>query len=241
MNESKQFDKFKLDHLYNPIRDVKVVKAQQCILTPCLRDYKVSTVKGVPNIQTTSVNYGITDYIWLYGQKSYPNQADATSCWQPDRTNVTYSFVGQMDDKVYRCKMLGECDLWANQTSYAFCPVDNYARQIGSYLRGSSLSRYAFSWGGDPYMIHDWTATEPEYSSDIIRRVASHNLSYVMGNLAASLTDHALSLADETVPGLVKTSEVYVFVRWEWLILPICLEIVGFVLFITTVLRTHTS
>ena len=71
-----------------------------------------------------------------------------------------------------------------------------------------------------------------------MRVIASHNLSYVISNVAASLSKLGLDVSGETVTGVVQVSQMYVLVRWEWLILPAALVAAGLDLFLATVLRT---
>lgn len=75
-------------------------------------------------------------------------------------------------------------------------------------------------------------------SSDIIRVVAANNLSYVVDNVAASLTNLAFEASDETVAGDVYTSETFVLVRWEWLILPVIQVSLGVLFLLTIIIRT---
>ena len=52
---------------------------------------------------------------------------------------------------------------------------------------------------------------QPSYDAVLV--VKAHNLSYVMNNIAASLTSLGLDLSNETVHGTVRTSENYTLVR----------------------------
>lgn len=82
------------------------------------------------------------------------------------------------------------------------------------------------------------TAT-PSYSSDAVRVVANHNLSYAMNNTAASLSKLSIDFSGRMVAWTAQTAETYVTVRWQWLILPITLVASGLLLFIATMTQTH--
>jgi hypothetical protein len=75
-------------------------------------------------------------------------------------------------------------------------------------------------------------------TSDSIHVIANHNLSYVMNNIAASLSKIALDVSGNAVTGVVRVSETYVLVRWEWLMLTIALVAAGLFMFLVTGLRT---
>lgn len=79
----------------------------------------------------------------------------------------------------------------------------------------------------------------PQYSSESIKKIQATNLSYVLGNIADSLSKLALDLGNETIIGNVTTSETYVKVDWKWLILPIYLEITVVGLLAFTVFLSH--
>ena len=83
--------------------------------------------------------------------------------------------------------------------------------------------------------------TYETYKPDHLSQVAGHGLSYVMENIAASLTKAGMDLSNEAVEGHVITSEVFVLVRWNWLILPIILEAAGLFVLITAMVISRRN
>ena len=108
----------------------KLHRAEECILTPCMRDYQVKVQDGVPRANVVSTNYGLIQYTNF-------DEYHSGVCWQPDRENITYSSVpGCEGVKVYP-----DCPLWTNTTRHAFCDVDIYLREFQRLLTGSSLQK----------------------------------------------------------------------------------------------------
>ena len=143
----------------------------------------------------------------------------STLCWQPDKHQPNYnsSFAYGITHEPFM--------LWSGQNS-AFCPVAEYGSTISYRLSASE----------------QWTFGRQYISStDVLDVVPTHNLTYLFNNIAASLTNLALSLNNQTVTGTARSSEVDVSVRWAWLIFPVLVEGLGFVLFIMTVTRAHRA
>lgn len=203
---------------------LRVTKAEQCALTPCVRTYNVQVSNGTLQSQTTATNYGVITAGTMFVPDSGSTNMD---CWQPDaRTNISYTQVRTTDP---------DGDLFFGNTSLsAFCPVSLYISTILPYLQSNSSATWA---EGSP---NQWT-TDPfsQYSSDFIRRVGAYGLSFSLENLAASLTSFALSLSSDVVTGTVEVSTGHVMVRWEWLVYPLALEIAGLLVFAATIVLTR--
>ena len=228
-----------------PASGLRVVQAEQCILNPCAQEYEVTTRDGLPNSAVVSTSYGEISLhrfpTFDQGQMEQ-NSVQTKTCWQADPEDVTFSLIGS---NMFTNEQ-------ANSTNYAYCPVQDFRRPISSKLSGRGSTRYYAGLSTGELNVSDWIlspsdldelisseTSEIEYSSEGVQSVAAKGLKYVVDSVAASLTNLALDLDDKSVVGNVTTSELYVHVQWEWLVLPFALEIVGVALFVTTILLSY--
>lgn len=58
-------------------------------------------------------------------------------------------------------------------------------------------------------------------------------------NVAIVLTNYGLETSNETVSGYANSMETYVRVRWQWMILPVVLELSSCVLLISTIFHSR--
>ena len=192
-------------------------RAEECVLTPCTRDYEIEVVNGAPNVSVTSTNYGLFRYVNFHGNIE-------RTCWQPDENEVIYSSRCDPNDP-YWC-------ISSNAQEYAFCPSPIYKDVLVKALTGKDYERFSNFTGNLQLNRH-------KLPSDVLNVVRAKGLDHVVGNLAASLTSLAVKHGNETVKGAVERSETYVLVRWAWLALPISLEAMGVTLLLGTVLYTY--
>ena len=206
------------------VDQVNVKRAEECILTPCVRNYDLKVTEGVSTTKIVSINYGVFQYTESPGNYYI-------LCWQPNAARVSYSRL---------CNSTQYCNSWANATENAFCDVSKYLSNLETRLTGQSKVIVWFEASGGGW---DWYEDPVGYINseppDIIRVVQAKNLSYVLDNVAASLTRLAIDNSSETVTGYVTTPETYVHVRWAWLALPICLEAVGIALLLATAVVSY--
>ena len=204
-----------------------IALAERCILTPCLKEIKLSMTNGVPLINTTSVNYGFTS---VRGLQNFGGVSGVSSCWQPSPQNVTYSRKGKTAVDYFVLPNLYDNFFYVDKLAPAFCPISLYGFLVQQHLGGRTTTRT----GATEYCTNTFP---PDYSSDAMRVIRNHNLSYVLENIAASFSKLAIDKGGETVTGTVKVSETYILVRWEWMILPISLVAVGALLLLATIIR----
>jgi hypothetical protein len=195
---------------------IRLSRAEECILTLCLRYYNVSVRNGLLQRKVESTNYGTIERYDMTGRQEYNE-----SCWQAHRRNITYANLAIVS--------------YVNATSYTFCPVDQYPPPILKALKGHAAYETNHVRGS---LRHLWKDVPLSFlsnsdiltsSPDNVKVIATNNLSFVVGNIAASLTKLGLDLSSETVTGNVTSPEVYVLVRWQWLALPIILELGGII------------
>lgn len=210
------------------VQNPRISVAEQCELTPCLRDYKLQVSAGhaLPNVDSTQ--YGMIEYM-KFGA-DFP-----TLCWKPNAENASYSL-----DDLKGCDASdiahGTCRNWFNRTRGAFCKMEHFGYQVSEALVGAtqSLALLDKAQGQNMYGLALTT-----YSNEAMKAIHSHNLSYVTGNIAASLTSLALEVSDERAFGYIERPESFVSVRWVWISLPVILECLGLTLFVLTALRTR--
>ena len=200
----------KLDYsIENNITKVHVVSAEQCAITPCLRHYNLTTKNGVAERRPMSTNYGV---IKNYNYFPIPeNPPDVASCWQPNK----HMIVKQED-------FISSAGGYSSNTSHVSCSQNlaSYASGIMDVMsKGDAWTGYPGSENTKPYNANGESLT--------LQRVFQTGLKHVIDNVAAAITKRALQESPESVPGYVITSQTYVSVRWEWLILPIVLEVLG--------------
>lgn len=86
--------------------------AEECVLTPCTREYNISIVNGIRKVSIVSENYGLTTVAELDAILGSETTLWYGPCWQADPGNVTYP--------VSR----GQYAMWSNSTEFAFCGLD---------------------------------------------------------------------------------------------------------------------
>jgi hypothetical protein len=84
---------------------------------------------------------------------------------------------------------------YASRSVNAFCQVSQYGSVIARYLTGTMSAGHSWDYGGDGPVYTNQAAN----TSDSIRVIANHNLSYVMNNIAASLSKFALDVTGNAV------------------------------------------
>ena len=230
-----------LGHVYlaynedeDPRSGIHIVSGAECILSPCARDYDISINEGILRTEFTATSYGeLDDKALENNNKGFYQLA---TCWKADPGHVTYEVV--------ETRLRGEylyANVQPNTTNFAFCPVD-YEQTIYNHLCGVGQTMYnkeesSSAWASIPdYSGLISSNVEILYSSEGVQSTAAYGMSKTMEIVATSLTKLALDLSKETVIGNVTTSEVYVLVRWEWLILRLALEVAGIILFASTII-----
>lgn len=65
------------------------------------------------------------------------------------------------------------------------------------------------------------------------------NLSVSLEGIAASLTSYGLAQSNNSISGYAFHDEIYVHVRWPWIVLPVVLQVSTIILFIATVIHSR--
>ncbi|CAG8143054.1 unnamed protein product [Penicillium salamii] len=194
---------------------ISIGKLTVCGLGDCLRNYNVSTRNGQPSIQTGDPEFGMRynkqRHAIITGPDSKFHYAPEdgsvfTSCWVPDDQSKA--------DFAY-------CVPWTNSSLPMF-----------------SRSHYSFPQASDTESLNyhsDGSSPNGDrilnYFTDRCDNIGFEN---IMSNVAASFTKLQLEKTKGTFSGTAHSSEVFVKVRWEWMILPGCLVLAGSCFFIAT-------
>lgn len=210
-------------HSYNSYH-VEVSAAQKCVISPCLRKYKISVVNGAPNITILSTNWGVVKYQVLHpSHPKFPGNMFPVACWQPGTEHVE---DGPNPPINYTTAPV------TNTSQHVFCMASSYATSIMDNIQ---FSHYAKNlWGGGSGYLQTPGKQITEFP--VLMKILRYNLTYVLEGVTASLSKLALDESDVVVTGNVTTSEPYVHVQWPWLTLPIVLELMGILLFAVAVM-----
>jgi hypothetical protein len=189
----------------------RIAEATQCALTLCERKYDVQMNSDEPFWNRLSTDYGL-----FYEDNNLNSMSGAYNPvgWHYDAENSTQGT--DQDD--------GHLD--QNQGPSVIARYSDW--QIASLLEANR------TWAPVSGTVVA-TASNP----DLIGYLASKNLSSRFESIAASLTSYGLGQTGITFPGSAISQEVYVHVRWRWIILPVILQVFTIILFVLTVIHSH--
>ena len=83
----------------------------------------------------------------------------------------------------------------------------------------------------------------PQTSSDWMQALYEHgitNIPHSLDNLATSLTNH-MRLQGQPAEGIVNQDQTFIYLRWEWLILPFAVEVPAIFFVTGTIISTVKS
>ncbi|CAG8948572.1 unnamed protein product [Penicillium salamii] len=193
-------------------KGIRVDKATQCSLELCVLEYDVSVKNGTPNVTTSVVDYG--ELFWK--KTSDPRiTLGATTCWKPRSSPQDIAFENSKPGTFFQL----------SPVEFAFCGINFEMPLNGSVFVGST-TRYGRG---------NSTTLERIYDDHNTARIASIGLEKTMSNVAQHMNKEALRQNGSEVYGKSYITEVFVEVKWLWLILPIILVTSG-TLFITMVI-----
>jgi len=218
----------KLDYpVVDIVTKIHAVSVEQCMITPCLRHYNLTTKVGIAERVPLNTEYGVIKN-YNYPSSNIENPPEVTSCWQPNAQMSVKS-----EDLVSTAGAYS-----SNVTQISCSPV------LGQYAIGV-MDVLSNLYAGTGYILGPGSSgTKPVAPGEglVLQRVYQTGLKHVIDNMAASITKRALQSSPESVPGYTITNLTYVSVRWEWLILPIVLEVLGlFVLAVAIVVSSRRS
>jgi hypothetical protein len=217
-----------------PVDIVHVEKASRCILTLCERDVAIQTEEGSVHSTLSSPNYGN-----LFGYNE-------TYCWQPENRTATLVSVSGAEEP-------DGPKTFMDRNTRSFCPVDGYS-SIADYVTTNAsfdVYRYVDKDNMGFFRGHDNLFTgqgqqnpfrgQNPPSINIVGDKSTRSFEKRLENVATALTNYGLETTNETVRGRAYAEESYVEVRWQWIVLPVLLQLSTLVLFITTVAYSHCN
>ncbi|CAG8213515.1 unnamed protein product [Penicillium salamii] len=207
----------------SPLSDIektlKVMAVTQCALAICSRTYQIAVTNGITSINVSSPNYG-----------QIFNNSDSTStqnrlCWKPDSGDFTP--IPRIPDIAN--ELWASDDIWANRSTFSFCPASTYNLGLnGESTRNLRIDNTSAIWRQ--------SASYAIYTHANMPKISMTGLRTVMKGIAASYTKDALTASEYTIGGTIITTEVYVRVKWLWVIFPAVLTVLGVIFFISTIL-----
>ena len=232
-----------------PVDIVHVQKASQFILTLCERDVVIETESGIVRSTLSSPNYGnlfgYTDPTLLSTNvvTVTPSEYSETYCWQPE--NRTTTLVG-----ISGAEGPDGQETFMDRNTGTFCPVGKYSNAITEYFTANaSLDVYKNMFNDDPDAQIQMADTVSLFvghaqnppSINIVGNKSIRSFDKRLENVATALTNYGLEMTTETAPGRAYAEKSYVQVRWQWIILPVLLQLSTLVLFILTVLYSQLN
>ncbi|CAG8390446.1 unnamed protein product [Penicillium salamii] len=194
------------------IGGIRVDKATQCSLELCVLEYDVFVKNGTPNVTTSVVDYG--ELFWK--KTSDPRiSLGATTCWKPRSSPQDIAFENSKPGTFFQL----------SPVEFAFCGINFEIPLDESVFVGSTNQ----SDQGNS------TKLDKLYGDHNTARIASIGLEKIMSNVAQHMNKEALHQNGSEVHGKAYITEVFVEVKWLWLILPIILVTSG-TLFIAMVI-----
>ena len=211
---------------------LKISKATECILSFCKRKYHITVSNGVTSIQVKSIDFGTmfnttwNDY-WFDCWKGNDGPVSMTNT--SDRISGSFLSPDLIDKKNFAFSIGSQ-----EWTSYAGILAD--------HLDDGELLTFPIginSAGLAPWPREGPPRTRP--ATDYLGRVYDLGLEFITESIAAALTQFGLAMVNDTTPGFVETTEIWVKVRWEWLILPMVVTVLSVVFVIVTVMLNRSS
>jgi hypothetical protein len=194
---------------YQRLKDYRIAEATQCVLTLCDRRYDVQMNSGEPVWKWLSTDYGL---FYEY-PSAYPGMFPVG--WHYDAENSTQDT--DQDDGVPDPR---------HQGPFLILQPSDYG--VAMALEGNETQ-----------VVERGTSEFLNSNPDLIGPLAGKNFSSRFESIAASFTNYGLGQTNTTFPGSAISQEVYVHVRWRWIILPVILQVFTIVLFVLTVIHSH--
>jgi hypothetical protein len=201
---------------------LSIDKAEECILSICDIEYKVSNVGKRASTKPLDKNFG-----WITrheGQGGDPYRAPA--CWQ--KTEPIHR-----NDSLYACGS-------SHRQDSVFCPLSlaNPSNLAGldCTIGDDKTSRYAMSIdahlsGQRQAVLNDDGSVFPlEFSSPAVQYIATHSLDKALAGISASLSQLSITAQNSTtkIHGTASVVQTYVQPAWYWLVFPFTLVIMSF-------------
>ena len=145
--------------------------------------------------------------------------------------------------------VFGEGNYAADSSKRAFCPLEDYTYDIQKSLRGQYDQQFTVEidnngdyWPVGPGSAPDQNSYRYGYKPGRFSTVgpeSTRSLSERLESIAVVLTNWGLQTTNDTVRGDAIAEESYVRVRWQWIALPVILEVASLALLVLTVVQSR--
>lgn len=204
-----------------------IKNATGCSLSTCLRNYNILVKNGEPSVQIGDIDFG-TIYLKHPGATLYRAEIGDDGgyanplCWMP----------GPPDAAGYE-----------ETRDFAFCHGRMYLLgEVRNYLPPTRGVSWAFSdTYGMWYRFSEGSGEDYGGGELIMKQLERVGLEKAIANIAASLTKHGLEITNHSVNGTVHVTNVFVNVRWPWMILPGLLVLLGVIFLVVTITVSKKS
>lgn len=194
---------------------ISIVKATQCSLELCLLEYEISVENGIPNTVSSVLNYGQL----FYRNYSHPDGihnplfGPQQLCWKPTSSQPDITK-----------KNRGDSYTQLSPVEFTFCGIFYTELTLSMGIFSGSFSRkHVWYPGGADNRDNPVTNSGDLY----VRHISQVGLENAMSNIAKQVNKEALRINGSEVHGTAHASEIYVEVKWLWLILPTILVVSG--------------
>ncbi|ETS88147.1 hypothetical protein PFICI_01975 [Pestalotiopsis fici W106-1] len=203
---------------------------EHSVISLCQRKYNVSVVAGQTLTQILETHYG-----HFYQDEAADMILGETSwCWTPGQETPSFQAIsGQFANTPYLL----------DSATASFCTTTDHlslGSDIVSRLASASTLNFTHSAKGQDSQASSLSYHGANNTSgeDILNRISSQSLGNITGALSEALNSLYYDDKQESVSGHFITYQATVHVRWEWMTLPIFLEVLG-IIFMLIVMFTN--
>ncbi|KAI1429308.1 hypothetical protein F5Y12DRAFT_797566 [Xylaria sp. FL1777] len=221
-----------------------VQRMEQSVLTLCATEYEIHVSSGVPTKEAVRSQYGrfkinVTEKYpgWVgiggicftssYDYDLYPPFSNDTGFSEPLSSNTTLSFCWRAEGRALDDNPGGE---WGWFQWLSFLKMAVFLDQNETAFRGWNLNGDT-SYRGAKLKLD---------SHAILAMVKAKGLKTIMEGITASMNSAWRQMSQERVTGSYINSETIFEISWAWIILPVTLNIFGYVVLVS-VIRNSTK
>lgn len=192
---------------------------EHSILSLCQRKYNVSVVAGQTSTEILETNYGR----FFHDESADALLGQASWCWSP---------ASEMESFPPPSGSSNNIQYLIDFASTSFCTTSDHmslGRDIAIRLVSASTLNFTHSAKGQdseasPLSYQGANNTSGE---DILNRISFQSLGNISGAISEALNSLYYDDQQESDSGRFITYQATVHVRWEWMTMPILLEILG--------------
>ncbi|KAI1846948.1 hypothetical protein JX266_006823 [Neoarthrinium moseri] len=205
---------------------VTLKKLEQAVISLCKTRFDLKVEQGIISGSASTPNYGN----FYSDARARQSLGQSAWCWAPDGESATFNDPVQTLD--------GNIHYLLDKSTLSFCT--NASLSLGNDIANRLSGAYTGSRANDEVRSSNYTTAQWKSNEDVMERVRDQSLSIIMGSIVSSLNRLYKSKPTEAVTGSFTSYQTVVEVRWEWLALPVAIEIMGLV-FLLLVVRGNSG